>query len=229
MSVYITGDIHGDPLSLIEFSRKNNLTAEDVIVILGDVGINILGDRSDVYMKDLMSSVPNIFFCVHGNHENRPQNIPSYHIEQWRGGRVMVEDDYPNLLFPVDGDIFDLVGNQCIVIGGAYSVDKFYRLRHNYPWWSDEQPSEEIKAYVEQQIKNRPVDIVFSHTCPHRYEPVEAFLSNIDQRTIDKSTELWLDKVESSLSYKRWYCGHWHINKLIDKIYFLFHDIKELR
>ena len=115
------------------------------------------------------------------------------------------------------------------MIGGAYSVDKFYRLRHNYPWWSDEQPSEEIKAYVEQQIKNNPVDIVFSHTCPHRYEPVEAFLSNIDQRTIDKSTELWLDKVEALLSYKRWYCGHWHINKLIDKIYFLFHDIKELR
>lgn len=77
----------------------------------------------------------------------------------------MVEDDYPNLLFPVDGDIFDLAGKQCIVIGGAYSIDKFYRLRWGYPWWADEHPSEDTKAYIEQQIQRHPVNIVFSHTC----------------------------------------------------------------
>lgn len=39
-----------------------------------------------------------------------------------------------------------------IVIGGAYSVDKFYRLSKGYNWFEDEQPSDEIKAYVESNL-----------------------------------------------------------------------------
>ena len=26
--------------------------------------------------------------------------------------------------------------------------------------------------------------------------------------------------------YKAWYCGHWHINKRIDKMHFLFHGFE---
>lgn len=34
-------------------------------------------------------------------------------------------------------------------MGGAYSIDKMFRLIYGYGWWGDEQPSEEIKQYVE--------------------------------------------------------------------------------
>ena len=34
-----------------------------------------------------------------------------------------MEDDFPNLLFAKDGEIFDLEGHKAIVLGGAYSVD----------------------------------------------------------------------------------------------------------
>ena len=50
------------------------------------------------------------------------------------------------------------------MIGGAYSVDKFYRLSRHYGWWADEQPSEEIKAYVTKQLATHSVDIILSHT-----------------------------------------------------------------
>ena len=43
------------------------------------------------------------------------------------------------------------------------------------------------------------VDMVFSHTCPYKYEPREVFLKTIDQSNVDKSTELWLDKIENEL------------------------------
>ena len=36
--------------------------------------------------------------------------------------------------------------------------------------------------------RNWQVDVVFSHTCPLKYEPVEVFLPGIDQSTVDKST-----------------------------------------
>lgn len=114
------------------------------------------------------------------------------------------------------------------MIGGAYSVDKYYRLRMGYNWWPDEQPTPTIKEYVEQQCKTHSVDVVFSHTCPFKYVPTECFLPGIDQSTVDNSTEHWLDTIEEMLDYKAWYLCHWHINKRIDKLHFLMHDVEML-
>lgn len=66
--------------------------------------------------------------------------------------------------------------------------------------------------------------MVLSHTCPLRYEPTEVFLPFIDQSTVDKSTEIWLGKIESRLHYQRWYCGHYHVTKQVDNLRFLFED-----
>ena len=75
--------------------------------------------------------------------------------------------------------------------------------------------------------KNK-IDIVFSHTCPKKYIPVEALLKGLNQATVDGTTEEWFDKIEDSLDYKAWYCGHWHIDKRIDKMHFLFHSVEDL-
>ena len=141
---------------------------------------------------------------------------------------VYVEDEYPNLLFAKDGDIYDLDGHKTIVIGGAYSVDKPYRLAYGRYWWPDEQPSQEIKDYVQKRLDGEEwkIDIVLSHTVPLKYEPVEAFLPGIDQSGVDKSTEEWLDAIENRLDYKRWYCGHYHIEKQTDRIMMLHHTIE---
>ena len=32
--------------------------------------------------------------------------------------------------------------------------------------------------------------------------------------------------IEEMLDYKAWYLGHWHINKRIDKLHFLMHDVE---
>ena len=143
------------------------------------------------------------------------------------GGTVYVEDAYPNLLFAKDGEVYDLDGQSTLVIGGAYSVDKWYRLRMDMNWFANEQPSDEIKSRVMQKLENlnQKVDVVLSHTCPERYIPVEAFLSGIGQSAVDNSTEEWLGQVETQLEYGAWLCGHWHINKRIDKLQFLYHDV----
>ena len=210
--VYITGDIHGDTTPVYALINKFQPTEEDIIVLLGDVGVNYTGEMRDRLMKQELSRMKRAFFCIHGNHENRPQNIGTYQEKEWHGGRVLYEDDFPKLLFPVDGDIFDLEGKQCIVIGGAYSVDKFYRLYRGYGWG----------------VRTHHIDVVFSHTCPYKYAPIECFLPGIDQSTVDNSTEHWLDTIEEMLDYKAWYLGHWHINKHIDKLHFLMHDVAML-
>ena len=231
--IYITGDIHGSMRYIYNFLDNYRPESNDIIVLLGDVGINYTGTSQDKRMKQLMNNYMvkygSVFFCVHGNHENRPQNIDSYVEKEWRGGRVLYEEKYPNILFPIDGEIFELEGKKCLVIGGAYSVDKYYRLAEGHKWWADEQPSPEIKAYVEEQISQKKVDIIFSHTCPAKYIPTECFLPMIDQSTVDNSTEEWLDMIEDKVDYQAWYCGHWHTNKHIDKLHFLYHDIETLR
>ena len=224
--IYLTGDTHGQFERIISFCERQQVQPESTFIILGDVGLNYYGDRRDNRGKDKLAKIPITFFCIHGNHEMRPSEELGYQVKEYHGGKVWVQPEYPNLVFAIDGEIYDFFGHSCIVIGGAYSVDKYYRLARGYNWFEDEQPSDEIKEKVERMLSERDwkIDVVLSHTCPLRYEPTEVFLSMIDQSSVDKSTEQWLDTIESRLHYERWYCGHYHTDKEIDKIRFMFQD-----
>ena len=201
--IYYTGDLHGLKAGLIQFCNQMDLTSDDTIILLGDVGANYYGGSRDRKFKHALNRLNIPILCIHGNHEMRPSSIPSYKTKEWNGGTVWYEEDYPNLLFAKDGEIFTIDWLRRFVIGGAYSVDKYYRLMRGYGWWPDEQPSAEIKVYVEDQVKKNPhIDVVLSHTCPYKYEPVEAFLPMIDESTVDKTTEYWLDKIEGSIDYQ---------------------------
>jgi len=229
--VYYTGDIHGETTKILNFISRFQLTADDVIVILGDAGLNYYGNDSvDNRVKYLLNDQGVTILSIHGNHERRPESLPCYHERVWSGGAVYIEDTFPNLLFAKDGEIFNLEGQQSIVIGGAYSVDKYYRLQCGLRWFADEQPSLLIKEHVESMLNSVgwKIDTVLSHTCPAKYIPMEALMSCVDQSTIDHSTESWLDAIEERLSYKHWLCGHWHIDKRIDKMHFLMDGFETL-
>ena len=227
--IFITGDTHGDFGRVAEFCEIMSTKKEDVLIILGDAGINYYGGEHDQATKEFLESLPITIFAIHGNHEMRPQSIPTYHEAEWCDGKVYVENEYPHILFAKDGELYNIGGQQTFVIGGAYSVDKTYRLLHGYNWWPDEQPSEEIKRRVEEKLEqlNWEVDVVLTHTAPLRYEPVEVFLPGFNQSMVDKATERWLGEIEEKLNYEKWYCGHYHTVKKIDKIQFMFEDFDE--
>ena len=174
--IYFTGDTHGGYRSIIKFANRFHLLRTDVIVILGDAGYNYYGGEHDAEAKLHLSHVKPTILCIHGNHEIRPTNIPTYKTREWNGGIVWYEEEYPNLLFAKDGEIYTLNGLNYLAIGGAYSVDKHLRIRRGVGWWEDEQPSDETKRYVEEQIRAHKVDVILSHTCPRKYIPTEVFL-----------------------------------------------------
>ena len=134
-------------------------------------------------------------------------------------------------MFAKDAQIYDFNNNKTLVIGGAYSIDKNYRLIMGYNWYKSEQPNNEIKSEVKKVLKdnNYKIDIILSHTCPYKYMPYEVFMSGIDQSKVDNTTEEFLDKIESTVNYKRWYCGHFHTDKIIDKIRFMMYDIDKFK
>ena len=41
--------------------------------------------------------------------------------------------------------------------------------------------------------------------------------------------EHFLDKIEENIDYDKWYCGHYHIEKEIDKLEFMYESVKVLR
>ena len=222
--IYITGDIHRD------FSRIDNMNfnKDDLLIILGDAGINYYLNEEDNKFKEYLKKYDVKMFCIRGNHEERPENISTYKEINMFGGKVYIEEDYPNLIFAKDGEEYNIDGKSILVIGGAYSVDKEYRLIYGYKWFKDEQLTKEEMDAIYNKVKGKHFDVVLTHTCPYKYEPVEVFLSGIDQSKVDTSMEHFLDKIEESIKYDKWYCGHYHTEKGIEKIEFMFENIKIL-
>lgn len=234
--VYITGDTHRDFYRIKYFCEKCKTNKNDVLIILGDVGINYYLDISDRRLKNELDRLPITLFCVHGNHEERPYLVKddsgndAYEQKCIFGATAYVEKKHPSIIFAKDGEYYHIGNHHYFVIGGAYSVDKQYRLIKGYKWFESEQADNEIKKRVEDNLMklNNEVDIVLSHTCPLKYVPNEFFISNIDDSNIDRSMENWLDKIEDNINYNQWYFGHYHNYKSIDKMTLLFNDIKEI-
>ena len=229
-AVYITGDKHRNYKAFLRFVKKQKLTRRDTIVILGDSGFNYFGDRRDDALKEKISQAGPAVLCIHGNKEQRPEEIPFYKQGRFLGGTVWYEEQYPNLLFAQDGQIYTLAGRDAVVIGGAHSVDRLFCLENDRPVWEHEDVSDETKKQLEAILAARGnrIDYILSHTVPYKYEPREMFLSNCKKKKtgfipeVDKTTEKWLGKIEESVYYRHWFAGHYHTDKQIDKLSILF-------
>jgi len=229
--IYKRGDTHGEFAGVAAFCIWKETTTEDVLIILGDAGINGENRQRDDQVKKYLSSLPITLFCVHGNHDRRPAAIPTYRETQWNGGLCYKEELYPNLIFAKDGEVYDLEGSTALVIGGAASADKCYRLEHGLPWWEDEKPSSEIRHYTEERLSERnwKVDQVLSHTLPLRYVPPDRLAAAKKTGLQDLSTEKWLEKIEQRMKYKKWSAGHWHVDLQInDKVELLYRAYHKL-
>lgn len=229
--VYITGDCHGRFDHILDFCQEHHTTTDDVLIILGDVGLNYYGENNykDIANKRCVSHIPITLFCIRGNHEFRPTALQDAYISTYFHGRVIRENKYPNIIYALDGVEYMINNARCMVIGGAYSVDKYYRLEHNWNWFNDEQLSATEQKSIISKLSsqhNKQYDYILTHTCPERYIPREWFLPTIDQSTVDNGMEKFLDNVAYIVEYNKWYCGHFHGEKKIDKLEFLYHTIK---
>lgn len=244
---FITGDKHRNFEYVKDFCREMNTRKKDVLIILGDTGFNYYDDVRDDKLKKEISDLNITLFCLHGNKENRPQNIGTYGIRDFCGGKVYYEPQYPTIYFAIDGEIYDFEGKKYMVVGGAHSVDKMRCLEKDKPFWDDEMPDDTIKAKVEEKLllENNKIYGMLTHTCPIYYLPTEMFISTRQNATIkrkprkskskkifkpdiDRSTEEWLGELEKQLDYEVWYCGHYHIDKQIDKISMMYNEIRPL-
>ena len=209
----ITGDCHG------QFMRFKHLekTPNTAVIILGDAGLNYNLNESDFGLKKgLTKKYPFMFYCLRGNHEARPSEQLGMHriYDENVGGTVWVEDEFPNIRYFCEWGHYVIDGLKTLVIGGAYSVDKYYRIANNWKWFEDEQLADWEMATCERNIDPFGFDLILSHTCPLSLQPTDLFLHGIDQSTVDNSMEVWMEKLAKKMPWKLWLFGHYHADRI---------------
>ena len=74
--IYLTGDTHGNFERIANFCARMNTKPTDIMIILGDAGINFYDGWRDLQKKEYISTLPITLFCIHGNHEQRWRRAP---------------------------------------------------------------------------------------------------------------------------------------------------------
>lgn len=233
MSVFITGDLHGEK-DLIKSipERCPELGAGDILIIAGDFGIpwwnpSIGKSWEDKKLLKILSEYEFTICFVDGNHENY-DNLKRYsHEERW-GGRVQQIGE--NVYHLCRGEIFRMDGYSVFAFGGATSVDKIYRTEH-VSWWKEENASQLEKDHGLESLKaaNWNVDYVITHTAPEQFMSVYQHAA-FNKLLLHCPTQAYLTEIHSQLTYKKWYFGHFHddVDSSYHKCRLLFDDIVKI-
>lgn len=244
----VRGDTHGNFLWMTNGCLDKYKPEETAIIILGDAGFNFYLNKTDARKKKEVNQRGYTFYCVRGNHEERPHNLSNIKIvyDPEVSGLVYIEEEYPNIKYLADWGGYKINGYKCLVIGGAYSVDKAWRLAnadmteetndpHKSGWFNEEQLSEvEMNAcstWLEhmKEINENYFDFVLTHTCPKSFQPVDKFLPFIDQSTVDTRMEDWMEKIKEQITFGVWLFGHYHDDRIeAPHVEMYYNDIEEL-
>jgi hypothetical protein len=231
MSIYLTGDTHGDISRLIAdpLYKNETITEKDVIIVLGDFGVIFNPSETEREIKSLyeLERRPNKFLFIDGNHENH-NRLNKLNTTTLFGGKVgIVRKD--KIYHCKRGEIFIIDDLKFFVFGGATSIDKMSRLI-DISWWEQEVASvKEMNHGMDMLEKhNFKVDYILAHTAP----------SNIVRNLKDRKelydlydpdpTRSYLEFVCERTNFKKFYCGHWHVDYKIKKYNFLFKNMVKI-
>ena len=243
----IRGDTHGQFNWMLNGCLEKYKPEETAIIILGDAGFNYFLNSRDDKLKAEVDARGFTFYCVRGNHEARPQDVSCGYERIYDTnvhGFVYWQEQYPHINFFDDFGEYWIGPYHIAVIGGAYSVDKWWRLTRNgvtkkldvnylnpkkTGWFPNEQLSAEEMKWAEAQLSDKSYDFVFTHTCPIGWQPTDLFLSIIDQTTVDNTMELWLEELKSKFNWYIWLFGHYHADRIErPRVEQYFNDIESL-
>ncbi|MBE6610584.1 MAG: metallophosphoesterase [Ruminococcaceae bacterium] len=218
--IFITGDTHipidVKKLGTRSFPLQKDLTKSDYVIICGDFGGVWNNDSEEMYWRKWLESKSFTTLFVDGNHENHPL-LSSFETVDLFGGKAhKISDSVYHLM---RGQIFDIDGKRFFTLGGAASHDRGYRVEGK-SWWKEELPSPDELDEATRNLQNVDfsVDFVITHCAP---TSVQSLLSK-DYRP-DLLTDYFED-LKAKLSFQKWFFGHYHIDKMIDKKYRAIYD-----
>ena len=238
--IFITGDTHAE---FVRFGSKFfDAPVGSAVIICGDFG-GVWNDSStEKYWLDWLENKPYTFLFVDGNHENYDL-LNSIPVSVWNGGKVHFIRK--NIIHLMRGQVFDIEGVRFFAFGGARSHDisagilspddprfwekkkmldrdrALYRIDH-FSWWKEEMPSEEeMKEGIFNLEKvGNSVDCILTHCAPTSIQDV---ISG-GMYEHDVLTE-YLETIRQRCSFKTWFFGHYHENKMIGRKYIMLYEM----
>jgi hypothetical protein len=235
---FVTGDCHGVSLNseIMKLSKSNwplskSLTKRDYLIVAGDWGVVWSGlldsIKTENYLINWLNNAPFTTLVVRGNHDN-PLRLADFPEVEMFGDVVKQISD--TIFYLLDGHIYNIDGKIIFVLGGADSFDKAQRVE-GVSWWREEIPSYmTIKEGVDRLAKiNFNVDYVITHAIfTEAYEALWGKQAN-DRHFRDPMIKS-LQVIKDSLTYKAWYCGHYHKDQYLAdyRVRVLYYKIVEI-
>ena len=246
MAIYVCGDIHQDVdiSKLIRFQREHeDLTKNDYVIVCGDFGLlwnnpyfmELYGeegfygyDECDNWWSaeelDLMQwyeNCPWTTLWVDGNHECYDR-IKKYPITEWHDGLVQVIS--PSIIHLLRGEIYDIDGYSIFCMGGAMSTDRGTATNtadfdEGKWWWPQEIPSDEEWRYAHENLEahGNKVDFIITHDCPAGVNIYKSYrISSVSNH---------LEMIRSTVDFKRWFCGHLHMDEDFGRVSVLYQRV----
>lgn len=239
-NVVVCVDIHGEFNAVVfkmcvQYQMKNTL-----LIVAGDCGFGFdkPGYYENVYRRNSsrLSKSNNWVVMIRGNHDD-----PAYfNEERISHQRFRTIPDY---------GIIQACGHNILCIGGAISIDRDYRRKHDSrhsaagvaSYWPDETPVYD-EAALDNICRDFKIDTVVTHTAPSFCELIsknglaEWAAVDPDIPADCENERKTMDRIFEHLKYSgqsvtHWYYGHFHQSwhSEIDGILFSMLDIMEFK
>lgn len=235
----ITGDCHGAVLDRVAKADYHwpGTNRDVALVILGDASLNFYLNGKEKRQKEEIARSGYRLYLVRGNHEEDPADLGFSTIyDEDVHGEVFVDPVADCIRYLKDGGEYNMNGYSVLAIGGAYSVDKHYRLARAKAqgssfsgWFEHEQLTPEAMTAISEKVAGKHYDFVFSHTCPYSWQPTDLFLGFVDQSVVDNTMEKWMDILWERIDWKVWCFGHYHADRIeLPHVEMFYQEIESL-
>lgn len=209
--LYVTGDTHGEE-ARFQYKKsaiEKTLREGDKLIICGDWGYISNGSSQENKYLDFLAKKPYQMLFVDGNHENFDL-LNGYPVEELWGGKVHIirrdKNGEPKIIHLMRGQIYTIEDKKLFSFGGAYSIDKAWRVPYR-SWWPQEMPTDEEMQEALANLKrhNNCVDYIITHAAPE--DTMNIFHPD---HVHEKPLNNFLEYIRETVEYKHWYFGHLH-------------------
>lgn len=256
MSIFVTGDVHGDLLKRFSFRNMpelRSLTSNDTVIILGDIGVPWpLQEKENEYQLKWLSEKPwNTIFLL-GNHDDYDwaSTLPL------NGSQLVYNDNiYNNISVYWKIASINIEGKKILLIPGGDSHDYDLILDPNAEnfkstallfrknnilfrtlglnWWKQESVDvDTINKMLEDTSILPKYDYILSHDFPGSINKIWK-REGTPGRLISTPGQDALEELRKQVKFDHWIHGHAHDpfmpwDRIDDRIHCVYRDIEEL-
>ena len=246
MSIFLTGDTHGDFTRFKSKAVKDlSLTKDDFMIICGDFGGVWSDTPEQKHWLDWLNERPFTTLFISGNHENFDL-LDALPVERWNGG--MVQRVRPGILHLLRGQRYEIGERTFFTMGGAGSRilrilkpnDPLLRVKSEWfsfrkaqfwiehvNWFRQELPGESEYQTARKTLDECgwSVDYIITHCAPTSIQNMldlreaQEKGSYLPNRLTD-----FLDELVKRARFQYWFLGHYHGDAVINDKYVILYE-----